>query len=85
VSVAQSDFFDPPGLVGLSQAEAIVTPGEERALVASIEGVELSPFRFHGWVRKTPDRLLRLALRIRLRKLNEFEQALVIRYDPGTG
>jgi hypothetical protein len=36
---AKSDFFDPPGLAGLSQSEAIVTPGEERALIASIEGV----------------------------------------------
>ena len=36
----------------MAMAEAIVTPSEERALIASIEGVELSPFRFHGWLGK---------------------------------
>ncbi|MEA2741274.1 MAG: hypothetical protein QOH05_4581 [Acetobacteraceae bacterium] len=46
---AQSDLFDRPGLAGLSQGEAIVTPAEEGALIASIDGTELSPFRFHGW------------------------------------
>jgi alkylated DNA repair protein (DNA oxidative demethylase) len=110
VSAAQSDFFDPPGLAGLSQAEAIVTSGEERALIASIDGVELSPFRFHGWFEKRltasygwrydfdsgsfgpadpiPGWLLplreRAAVFARLAP-NEFEQALVIRYDPGAG
>ena len=49
---AQSDLFDRSGLAGLAQAEAIVTPTEERALIASIDGVELSPFRFHGWFGK---------------------------------
>jgi alkylated DNA repair dioxygenase AlkB len=35
--------------VGLLQAEAIVTPGEEQMLITSINAAELSPFRFHGW------------------------------------
>ena len=35
-------LFDRPGLAGLALAEAIVTPSEERALIASIDGVELS-------------------------------------------
>jgi len=52
VFAAQSDLFDRSGLAGLAQAEAIVTPTEERALIASIDGVELSPFRFHGWFGK---------------------------------
>jgi DNA oxidative demethylase len=49
---AQSDLFDRPGLAGLALAEAVVTPSEERALIASIDGVELSPFRFQGWLGK---------------------------------
>jgi alkylated DNA repair protein (DNA oxidative demethylase) len=52
VSAAQSDLFDRSGLRGLAQAEAIVTSNEERALIASIDAVELSPFRFHGWLGK---------------------------------
>jgi alkylated DNA repair dioxygenase AlkB len=51
---AQSDLFDRSRsyLAGLTQAEAIVTRSEEQALIASIDGVELSPFRFHGWLGK---------------------------------
>ena len=30
----------------------IITPSEERALIASIDAVELSPFRFQGWLAK---------------------------------
>jgi DNA oxidative demethylase len=52
VFAVQSNLFDRPGPAGLAQAEAIVTPREERALIASIDGVELSPFRFHGWFGK---------------------------------
>ena len=39
-------LFDRPGLAGLALAEAIVTPSEERALIASIDGVELHRFAF---------------------------------------
>jgi DNA oxidative demethylase len=48
----QADLFDRPVLAGLAQAEAIVTPREEQALVGSIDSVELAPFRFQGWVGK---------------------------------
>ncbi len=48
----QADLFEPPGLAGLTQADAIVTKSEEQALIAAIDGVELSPFRFHGWLGK---------------------------------
>ena len=47
---AQPDLFGEPRLAGLSQADAIVTPPEERALIASINAAALSPFRFHGWL-----------------------------------
>jgi len=45
----QTDLFAAPRLAGLSQADAIVTPDEERALIAAIDAAGLSPFRFHGW------------------------------------
>ena len=48
----QSDLFDKPHLEGLAQANGIITPSEERALIASIDAVELSPFRFQGWLGK---------------------------------
>jgi alkylated DNA repair protein (DNA oxidative demethylase) len=48
----QTNVFDRPDLAGLAQAEAIVTPSEERLLIAAIDGVQLSPFRFHGWLGK---------------------------------
>jgi len=49
---AQADLFDAPPLAGLSQAEAIVTPAEEQALIAAIDAAALAPFRFHGWLGK---------------------------------
>jgi DNA oxidative demethylase len=52
VLAAQSDWFKRPGLAGLTQAEDIVTPSEEQALIAAIDQVELSPFRFQGWLGK---------------------------------
>ena len=52
LSAAQSDLFGRPGLPGLTQAEAIISPSEEQALIAHIDGVELSPFRFQGWLGK---------------------------------
>ena len=48
----QPDLFGPPDLAGLSQGDAIVTPGEEQELITSIDAIELSPFRFHGWLGK---------------------------------
>src|SRR5271166_5498143 len=49
---AQPDLFSEPGLAGLSQAGAFVTPGEEQMLITSINAAELSPFRFHQWLGK---------------------------------
>lgn len=46
---AQPDLFGEAHLPGLSQADAIVTPDEGRALIAAIDAADLSPFRFHGW------------------------------------
>jgi alkylated DNA repair dioxygenase AlkB len=44
-----ADLFDAPLLPGLSQADDIVSPDEEQALVAAIDATTLSPFRFHQW------------------------------------
>jgi DNA oxidative demethylase len=48
----QSSLFDRAVLAGVTQAEAVVTPDEEQALIACIDAAELSPFRFHGWLGK---------------------------------
>lgn len=42
-------LFDTPVLPGLSTAGDLVTPEEERALIAAIDGAGLAPFRFQGW------------------------------------
>ena len=59
----QSQLFERPRLSGLVQADAIVTPDEEQVLIASIDAVGLSPFRFHGLAWQAPDRIVRLELR----------------------
>lgn len=46
------DLFDTPLLPGLRYADDIVSPTEERALIAAIDRVELEPFRFQGWLGK---------------------------------
>lgn len=49
----QGDFFaTPPPLPGLAYAPDLLTAAEEAALVAAIDALELSPFRFHGWLGK---------------------------------
>src|SRR3974390_3489478 len=50
---AQPNLFGEAGPVGLTQAGEFVSPDEERVLIASIDAVELSPFRFHGWLGKS--------------------------------
>jgi alkylated DNA repair dioxygenase AlkB len=45
----QPSLFHEPALGGLTQGDEIVTPEEERALIAGIDAAGLSPFRFHGW------------------------------------
>ena len=52
MSPVQPDLFDQPLLEGLAQAREVISASEERALITSIDGVELSPFRFQGWLGK---------------------------------
>jgi alkylated DNA repair protein (DNA oxidative demethylase) len=52
VTGTQPDLFGEPIVAGLFQHLAIVSPTEEQALIASIEAVELSPLRFHGFLGK---------------------------------
>jgi alkylated DNA repair dioxygenase AlkB len=44
-----ADVFAAPPLPGLSQADDIVSPAEEQALIAAIDAAALAPFRFHQW------------------------------------
>jgi len=48
-------LFDTPLIAGLRYAEDVVSKSEERALLERLGGLELAPFRFHGWLgnRKT--------------------------------
>jgi alkylated DNA repair protein (DNA oxidative demethylase) len=46
---AQADLFGQTLLPGLRQAENFIQPEEERALIAQIKAVDLSPFRFQQW------------------------------------
>ena len=51
----QTDLFEPiaaPIVPGLSHASDIISPAEERALIASLEAIEVTPFRFQGWLGK---------------------------------
>ena len=52
VIASQPDLFAEPILPGLSQAGAIVTPGEEETLIATIDASPLTPLRFHQWLGK---------------------------------
>ena len=49
---SQPSLFDAPLIPGLSFRDELVTAAEERDLIARIEQVELSPFRFQGWLGK---------------------------------
>lgn len=46
------DLFDTPVLPGLDITGELVTPEEERILIAAIDAADLSPFRFQGWTGK---------------------------------
>jgi DNA oxidative demethylase len=46
------DLFNAPVLPGLATTNDLITTIEEEALIAAIDAVELSPFRFHGWTGK---------------------------------
>jgi len=41
-----------PVVAGFDQADAIVSPAEEAALIARIDAADLAPFRFQGWLGK---------------------------------
>jgi len=41
-----------PIVPGLSHAPDILSAAEERALIASLEAIEVTPFRFQGWLGK---------------------------------
>lgn len=45
----EADLFAAPLLPGLGQADDIVSPDEEKALIAAIDATALAPFRFHQW------------------------------------
>ncbi len=47
-----ADLFDTPILPGLDYRDGVITEAEERALIAHIDGAELSPFRFQRWTGK---------------------------------
>jgi len=49
---AMLDLFGEVALPGLATAEAFVTPAEETALIAHIDDVGLSPFKFQQWTGK---------------------------------
>ena len=48
-------LFDTPLIAGLRYQEEVISEAEERALLERLGGLELAPFRFHGWLgnRKT--------------------------------
>lgn len=46
------DFLDVAALPGLFSADDFVTPAEEAELIAHIEAVGLSPFKFQQWTGK---------------------------------
>ena len=43
------DLFDAPPVSGLRYAESMIEPGEETALIAKLEALDVAPFRFQGW------------------------------------
>jgi alkylated DNA repair protein (DNA oxidative demethylase) len=46
------DLFGGAALPGLAYRDDLVAPDEEAQLIAAIDRVELSPFRFQGWLGK---------------------------------
>ena len=48
-------LFDTPLIAGLDYREEFITAAEESALIEQLSALDLSPFRFHGWLgnRKT--------------------------------
>ena len=48
-------LFDTPLIAGLRYGGEVISKAEERALLATLGSLDLTPFRFHGWLgnRKT--------------------------------
>ena len=48
-------LFDTPLIAGLRYREDVISATEERSLIGQLGGLDLAPFRFHGWLgnRKT--------------------------------
>jgi alkylated DNA repair protein (DNA oxidative demethylase) len=46
------DLFDNVLVPGLAQAENLISPADETDLIARIDAIDLSPFRFQGWLGK---------------------------------
>ena len=48
-------LFDTPLIAGLEYREEVIGEAEEQALIEHLVAIDLSPFRFHGWLgnRKT--------------------------------
>ncbi len=104
------DLFNTPVLPGLASWSDFITGAEEQKLIAAIDAVGLSPFRFHGWTGKRvtasfgwmydfdagllrrgdpiPDWLLPFrdrAADFTGLQADDLVQALLIRYDVGSG
>jgi alkylated DNA repair dioxygenase AlkB len=45
-------LFDAPLVPGLAYREELIDAGEEKRLIAAIEKLDLSPFKFQGWTGK---------------------------------
>ena len=45
-------LFDAPLVPGLAYREDLIAPDEEAALIAAIDAIDLSPFKFQGWTGK---------------------------------
>jgi alkylated DNA repair protein (DNA oxidative demethylase) len=43
-------LFDAPLIAGLRTKQNVIDEGEEQRLLDRLAGLELAPFRFHGWV-----------------------------------
>ena len=50
--MTQSSLFDMPVIPGLYYGEEVLTRDEEAMLIAEIDALPLSPFRFQGWTGK---------------------------------
>jgi alkylated DNA repair dioxygenase AlkB len=48
----QADLFAAPAISGFRSGDALISTSEEADLIARIDGVDLSRFRFQGWLGK---------------------------------